>query len=306
MQEIIVIQGPTASGKTALAVDLAQHFKTVVISADSRQFYKEMSIGTAKPTQEEMQGIPHYFIDSHSIHNPVTAGSFEQEAISLLENELAHYEKIILVGGSGMFVDALCKGLDEVPINEEIQQQLRLELEENGLEILLKELQEKDPEYYEKVDKMNSHRVLRALEVIRNTGNTFSSLRNNFNNKRNFTCRYFHIDHERDILYDRINRRVDLMMEAGLLNEVMRLNEFRHISSLQTVGYKELFDFIDGHCSLEFAIDKIKQHTRNYAKRQMTWIRKNENSIALFPQRSNNLFLDVIQVIENESSKELE
>jgi len=306
VQEIIVIQGPTASGKTALSVELAQHFNTVVLSADSRQFYKEMSIGTAKPSKDEMLGIPHYFIDSHSIHQPVTAGSFEKEAISLLEGELANYEKIILVGGSGMFVDALCKGLDEVPVNLEIQQQLREELEVKGLEILLTELQEEDPEYYEKVDKQNSHRILRALEVIRSTGNSFSSLRNNFKNKRSFTCRYFHIDHERDILYDRINRRVDMMMEAGLLDEVMSLNEFRHISSLQTVGYKELFDFIDGKCTLEFAIDKIKQHTRNYAKRQMTWIRKNDNSIALFPQRSNNLFLDVINHLENEPTEELE
>lgn len=306
MQEIIVIQGPTASGKTALGVALAKHFHSVVISADSRQFYTEMNIGTAKPSKEEMQGIPHYFIDSHSIHQPVTAGAFEQEALNLLENELSNLQKVILVGGSGMFVDALCKGLDSVPVDQEIQLQLRKELEEKGLEILLEELKEKDPEYYHQVDKMNSHRILRALEVIRSTGNTFSSLRTNFKNDRKFICRYFHIDHERDILYERINHRVDLMMENGLLEEVKSLNQFRNIASLQTVGYKELFDYLDGKWSLETAVEKIKQHTRNYAKRQMTWIRRNEESIPLFPQRSNNIFLDVIQHLENEPDKDLE
>jgi len=306
VQEIIVIQGPTASGKTALGVALAKHFHSVVISADSRQFYTEMNIGTAKPSKEEMQGIPHYFIDSHSIHQPVTAGAFEQEALNLLENELSNLQKVILVGGSGMFVDALCKGLDSVPVDQEIQLQLRKELEEKGLEILLEELKEKDPEYYHQVDKMNSHRILRALEVIRSTGNTFSSLRTNFKNDRKFICRYFHIDHERDILYERINHRVDLMMENGLLEEVKSLNQFRNIASLQTVGYKELFDYLDGKWSLETAVEKIKQHTRNYAKRQMTWIRRNEESIPLFPQRSNNIFLDVIQHLENEPDKDLE
>lgn len=306
MQEIIVIQGPTASGKTALGVAVAIHYKTVVISADSRQFYKEMNIGTAKPTKEEMDGVAHYFIDSHSIHEPVSAGMFEQQALDLLENELSHLDKIVLVGGSGMFVDALCKGLDDVPVNEEIQQQLRNELEEKGLEVLLGELKEKDPDYYEQVDKMNSHRVLRALEVIRNTGNTFSSLRTNFKNNRKFTCRFFHIDHERDILYERINHRVDLMMENGLLEEVKLLYQFRNIAGLQTVGYKELFDYLDGKWPLETAVEKIKQHTRNYAKRQMTWIRRNPESIPLFPQRSNNLLLDIIQVIENEPANDLE
>lgn len=306
MQEIIVIQGPTASGKTALGVALAKHFHSVVISADSRQFYKEMNIGTAKPSKEEMDGITHYFIDSHSIHEPVTAGMFEQEALNLLENELSNLQKVILVGGSGMFVDALCKGLDNVPVDQEIQLQLRKELEEKGLEILLEELKEKDPVYYEQVDRMNSHRVLRALEVIRSTGKPFSSLRTNFKQNRKFTCRYFHIDHERDILYERINHRVDMMMENGLLEEVKTLNEFRNIASLQTVGYKELFDYLDGKWSLETAIEKIKQHTRNYAKRQMTWIRRNQESIPLYPQRSNNIFLDVIHHLENESGKDLE
>lgn len=230
-----------------------------------------------------MDGVPHYFIDSHSIFEPVTAGSYEQEAMRLIQRELYGYNTIILVGGSGMFIDALCKGLDPIPTDPVIQEELRKELEENGLESLLEELKQDDPVYYEQVDRQNAPRVLRALEVFRLTGIPFSEQRSNAKQQRPFQPIYFHIDHPREILYERINKRVDIMMEQGLLDEVSRLYPNKTLTALQTVGYKELFDYLDEHCTLEFAIDKIKQHTRNYAKRQMTWINRNSESIGLNP-----------------------
>ncbi len=275
-------------------MQLAKHFNTVVLSADSRQFYKETSIGTAKPTTDEMEGVPHYFIDSHSIFEPVTAGMYEQEALELLQGELTAYRTIILVGGSGMFIDALCKGLDPIPTDAGIQEQLRKELDEKGLETLLEELKEDDPVYYDQVDRQNAPRVLRALEVIRLTGIPFSEQRSNSKQQRPFQSIYFHIDHPREVLYDRINRRVDVMMEQGLLDEVNRLYKHKQLTALQTVGYKELFDYIDGTCTLEFSIEKIKQHTRNYAKRQMTWINRNSESIALNPISGTLLFQQVL------------
>lgn len=306
VKQLIVIQGPTASGKTALAIAVAQHFNTVIISADSRQFYREMNIGTAKPNAEELAAVKHYFIDSHSIENPLSAGQFEAEAMELLQNELKDLETVVVVGGSGMFIDALCKGLDDVPTDENIRGQLRNEYETRGLQVMLNELRKTDPVYYEEVDRQNSHRVLRALEVIRITGKPFSDLRKNFNKERPFVCRYFHIDHDREELYNRINHRVDLMIEAGLIDEVKALENKKDLASLQTVGYQELFDCFDGVYLLDEAIDKIKQHTRNYAKRQMTWIRRNPNSIALIPGRKKTLLEQLLKNIENQSSEDLE
>ncbi len=300
MKKLIVIQGPTASGKTALAIAVAQHFNTVIISADSRQFYKEMNIGTAKPTAEELSTVQHYFIDSHSIETPLTAGQFEIEAMALIENELAHLQTIVVVGGSGMFIDALCKGLDDIPTDETIRQQLSEEHDTRGLQVMLNELRQKDPVYYNEVDQKNSHRVLRALEVIRITNQPFSDLRKNFNKERPFTCDYFHIDHDREELYTRINHRVDLMIDAGLIDEVKSLEEKKELASLQTVGYQEIFDCFDGVYLLDEAIDKIKQHTRNYAKRQMTWIRRNPNSIALIPNKKKTLLEQLLKNIDNQ------
>lgn len=277
-KKLFVIEGPTASGKTSLAVELAKHFKTVVLSSDSRQFYKEMSIGTAKPSREEMEGIKHYFIDSHSLEEPVTAGKYEKQALEILKQEFKIHDTIILVGGSGMFTNALCNGLDNIPVFPEIQLELRNELEEFGSEKLLLELQSSDTEYFENVDKSNNMRVLRALEVIRGTGSTFTSFRKNSSNERPFNVKRFVINHDRAVLYDRINLRVDLMIENGLLEEVKQLEKFRNLAPLQTVGYSEVFDFFDGKWTLEECIDKIKQHTRNYAKRQLTWFKRNPDS----------------------------
>ena len=278
MQELIVIEGPTASGKTALAVALAKLLNTVVLSADSRQFYKEIAIGTAKPDHEEMQGIRHYFIDSHSIHTPVTAAGFADEALQLLQNELAHLPFVVVAGGSGMFIDALCIGLDPIPTDDTIQQQLRTEWETNGLQPLLDELQQADPLFFAEADTENPPRVMRALEVIRLTGKPYSEWRQKTPPPRPFKVSRFVIEHPREQLYERINIRVDLMMANGLLEEVRSMQPFQSLTSLQTVGYKELFDYFDGKHSLEEAVEKIKQHTRNYAKRQLTWFKRHPES----------------------------
>lgn len=298
MQQLIVIEGPTASGKTSLAVALAKAWNTVVLSADSRQFYKELAIGTAKPTREEMGGIPHYFIDSHPISTPVSAAQYEAEAMELILGKLANYPKLILVGGSGMFIDALCIGLDPIPTSVDIQTVLRKELEEKGIEPLLQELNEKDPEFYQRVDKQNPMRILRALEVIRLTGIPFSIWRKNELPKRPFEVIRFVINHPRDILYERINLRVDHMIEAGLIEEVKNVAQYRDLTALQTVGYKEVFDYLDGETDLETCVSKIKQHTRNYAKRQLTWFKKHPDTIWLDAKSTNELCKEILQIVE--------
>lgn len=298
MQQLIVIEGPTASGKTALAVNLAKHLKTVVISADSRQFYKELAIGTAKPTEEEMDGIPHYFINSHSISTPLTAAQFETEAMNLICTELKNHSKIIVAGGSGMFIDALCIGLDPIPKDEQIQLSLRTELSNKGLDPLLSELKQSDPVYYQEVDRSNPTRILRALEVIRISGRPYSELRKQEPPTRPFEVMRFVIDHPREQLYDRINRRVDYMIDQGLIDEVRSVEAFRKSTTLQTVGYKEVFDYFDGIYSFDACIEKIKQHTRNYAKRQLTWFRKHPDSIWIPFSNSEKMTQDILQAID--------
>lgn len=298
MQQLIVIEGPTASGKTALAVALAKALDTVVLSADSRQFYKELSIGTAKPGMGELEGIPHYFIDSHSIANPVSASQYEAEAMELIRGKLAHHSKLILVGGSGMFIDALCIGLDPIPADLQMQKLLTQELNEKGIEPLLEELKEADPDYYQQVDKQNPMRILRALEVIRLTQIPFTTWRKNDLPKRPFEVIRFVINHPREVLYDRINQRVDLMIEAGLIDEVRNVSEYRNLTALQTVGYKEVFEYLDGNWELETCIDKIKQHTRNYAKRQLTWFKRHPETIWLDAKPTNEMRDEILQIIQ--------
>lgn len=307
MQQLIVIEGPTASGKTALGIALAKHYNSVVVSADSRQFYKEIAIGTAKPSIEEMQGVPHYFIDSHSITDAVSAGKYEQQALHLLATTLTNLKNIILVGGSGMFIDALCNGLDPIPIDALIQEQLRNELATNGLEPLLNELKERDFAFYEQVDKNNPVRILRALEVIRATGKPFSSFRNKNANVRPFIVRRFVIDHPRDQLYERINKRVDIMIENGLFAEVKAVEHLKKSAALQTVGYKEVFDFWDGKYASETeCIDKIKQHTRNYAKRQLTWFKKHPDVLWIPFTSTEQMSATISEIIDNEPITNME
>lgn len=274
-QYLIVIGGPTASGKTAFAVQLAKHFYTEIVSCDSRQFYQEMNIGTAKPTAAEMQGVVHHFIGHRRITDVYSVGDFEKDAMALLHDLFQKYNIVVAVGGSGLYIKALCEGLDVFPeISEDIRQQVRQLYAEQSLEGLQKALQVADPLYFNEVDRQNPHRLIRALEVSWGSGQPFSSFRKNVTKERFFTPIYIEINLPRDLLYDRINKRVDVMMENGLLDEVKGLYPQRNRSALQTVGYQELFSYLEGAMTLEEAVDKIKQNSRNYAKRQLTWWRR--------------------------------
>lgn len=278
-KKLIVIGGPTASGKTALAVTLAKKWNTVVISADSRQFYKEMNLGTAKPSVAEMDGIPHYFIDSHSIANELNASTFAKEAEILLAELFETLDVVIVVGGSGMFMDALCYGLDEIPHDNVIQEKFNQRFKEEGLLPLVEELQLKDPEFCIAADLSNPVRVIRALEVIELTGEKFSTLRKNTRKQQPFAIHYFAINIERELLYERINNRVDLMIENGLEQEVAQLKEYRSLKPMLTVGYSEWFDFWEGKTERDTCVEMIKQNSRRYAKRQLTWFNKNKDII---------------------------
>lgn len=271
--KLIVIQGPTASGKTKIAVELAKFLNTVVISADSRQFYKEISIGTAKPTQEEMAGVKHYFIDSHLLEDELSAARFATEARELILKDLVHLEYVIIVGGSGLFIQALCEGLDAIPHDLNLQNQLNEEWKTNGLTAFLEELQHNDPDYFQLIDKENPLRVIRAIEAMRISGKTMTELRSGYEKVSFDTVYYFTTDLPREELYKRINDRVDQMLVLGLENEARSIYDLKHLKSLQTVGYREFFDFFDGKISRQNAIDLVKQHSRNYAKRQITWFK---------------------------------
>jgi len=276
-KKLIVIAGPTAVGKTATAIRLAQQLKTEIISADSRQFYNEMSIGTAKPDAEELSQAKHHFIDSHSITDNFTVGNFEKEALLLLDELFKTHDQLIMVGGSGLFIQAVTQGFDNLPAaNPEIREKLNQEFAEKGIEHLQQKLKEADPDYYNKVDLNNPQRLIRALEVFQATGKSFSSYRKATVNTRPFESIKIVLDLPREELYDRINRRVDIMIEQGLVEEVRSLLPYRQLNALNTVGYSELFDYFDGKTDLPAAIDLIKQNTRRFAKRQLTWFRKDK------------------------------
>lgn len=274
---LIVIVGPTAVGKTDLCVELAKYFEIPVISADSRQFFKEMTIGTAKPSNEEMQGVVHHFINSHSITQPFNAGAYSEEALKLIDKLFAEKNYLILTGGSGLYIKAVCEGFDEMPeVEEEIRNQLVSEYSYKGLSPLLEELKVSDPVYFEEVDKANHQRILRALEVIRSTGVPFSFYRKNEKASRSFRVIKIGLERPREELYGRINRRMDLMLEAGLEEEVQTLIPYKNMNALQTVGYKEVFDFLDGIYDREEMIRLLKRNSRRYAKRQLTWFKKDK------------------------------
>ena len=294
-KQLIVIQGPTASGKTALAIALAQKLNTVIVSADSRQFYKEVAIGTAKPTREEQVGIKHYFIDSHSIHDSITVADYVNQALEILSDLFSKFHQVILVGGSGLYIDALCDGLDDIPTDKSIREQIQTQFQLEGLNGLLKELQDVDLDYFRKVDQANPLRIFRAIEVYRLTGKPYSFFLQNSNKpKRNFESIRFVINLDRDVLYDRINRRVDMMIEAGLEDEVRSVNEYRHLQSLQTVGYSELFNYFDKEITFKEAVDLIKRNTRRYAKRQLTWFRRNTEAIWLDSDTLENQLKEIL------------
>jgi len=277
---LIVICGPTAVGKTHFAIQLAKHFNTSIISADSRQFYREMNIGTAKPTPDELKEVPHHFINNLSIYDEYSAGQFEEETLEILNQ---HFEKkpgvpIIMAGGSGLFIQAVCEGFDNLPgIDKNVRENLNQQYQLKGIEFLQVLLEEKDPVYFKLVDQKNPQRLIRALEVIESTGKTFTSYRNRQPIPRKFKSIYFGLQLERTILYERINNRVEEMMKKGLLKEVKKLLVHKHLNALQTVGYQELFDHLDGITTLEESVELIKRNSRRYAKRQMTWFRRIEN-----------------------------
>ena len=279
MPTLISVVGPTAIGKTKLAIDLAQHFNTEIISADSRQFYQEMSIGTAKPTPEELAAAPHHFVNFLPITQLYSAGDFERDALAKLGELFKKNEVVIMVGGSGMYVDAVCKGFDNLPdIKPEIREQLNNQLATEGLEALTTQLAQLDPDYYNQVDLANKQRVVRALEVCLTTGKSFSSFRKQNLVQRSFDIITVGLTWEREKIYERINQRVDQMVNQGLIEEAKALFPQRALNALQTVGYREIFSAINNECTLEEAITNIKTNTRRFAKRQLTWFNKNEKT----------------------------
>ncbi|GAA4303249.1 tRNA (adenosine(37)-N6)-dimethylallyltransferase MiaA [Aestuariibaculum suncheonense] len=277
---LISIIGPTAIGKTALSIKLANHFNTEIISADSRQFFKEMQIGTAAPSPEELAAARHHFIHHKSIQENYSVGSFEKDALSCLETLFKTHDIVIMVGGSGLYVDAVTKGLDDFPdVDPSIRTTLNNDLETKGLTHLQTQLKTLDPISYNTIAIDNPHRVIRALEICIGTEQPYSSFLNKGKNKRSFKTLTVGLTADREIIYNRINRRVDIMMDEGLLDEVQQLLPYKDLNALNTVGYKELFNYLDGEWDLEFAVSEIKKNSRRFAKRQLTWFKKTENAL---------------------------
>lgn len=278
MKYLISIGGPTAIGKTKLAIALAQYFKTEIISADSRQFFKEMKIGTAVPTDEELQQAPHHFIQHKSIFENYSVGDFERETIKLIDNLFKINNIVVMVGGSGLYSNAVINGLDDFPeIPPQIRNTLNTDFQNFGISFLQQKLQQIDPEQYNRMDNQNPQRLIRALEVCLASGKPYSSFLNQTSKKRNFIPIEIALKADREIVYQRINQRVELMLHNGLLCEAQKLYPHKYLNALQTVGYRELFDFFDRKTNLREAIENIKMNTRRFAKRQFTWFNKNKN-----------------------------
>lgn len=287
---LIVICGPTASGKTALAVELAQELSTIVISADSRQFYREMRIGTAAPSVEEQKGVPHYFIHHLSVHQPYNASMFAGDVLELTGSYFSDHSAAIMAGGSGLYIDMVVNGMDPLPDPDpEIRQLIDHRLKHEGIEALREWLRELDPDYYRQIDLSNPKRLQRAIEVCLITGKPYSQQRTSEPKERNFRTLKIGLDWPREELFDRISRRTDSMIESGLVEEVKGLMHLRHLNSLQTVGYRELFRYLDGEISLDQAITDIKTNTRRYAKRQLTWFKRDTTIRWLTPDQFHTI-----------------
>lgn len=272
---LIVITGPTAVGKTDLCLDIAKFFGIPIINADSRQIYREIKIGTAAPTEEQLQQVRHYFVGTQALTDYYSASIYEQEVMSLLDTLFQTSDYALLSGGSMMYIDALCNGIDDIPtVDDETRNTLKRRLAEEGLESLCEQLRVLDPEHYEIVDKKNPRRVVHALEICLMTGRTYTSFRTNEHKERPFNIIKIGLTRDREIIYERINRRVDIMMEQGFLDEARSVYPLRHLNALNTVGYKELFAYLDGTWSLDEAIERIKGNTRRYARKQLTWYKK--------------------------------
>jgi len=297
---LISIVGPTAIGKTALSIKLAQQFNTEIISADSRQFYKEMNIGTAVPNIEELRSAKHHFIQHKSIKNNYSVGDFEREAISIINEIHKENSTALMVGGSGLYIKAVTRGLDYFPeVNANIRQDLNLKLENNGLPNLQEQLKLLDPNTYKSIAIDNPQRVIRALEICIGTGKPYSSFLTNPEKTRNFKTISIGLNAERSIIYDRINQRVDIMIANGLLDEAKALLPYKHLNALNTVGYKELFQYFEGNYTLEFAVSEIKKNTRRFAKRQLTWFRK-DDSVKWFDYKTE--VSEIIKYIEDKKN----
>ncbi len=275
---LICIVGATAIGKTALSIQLAQHFNTEIISCDSRQFYKEMSIGTAVPSKEELVAAKHHFIQNRSIFDNYSVGQFEKDALKKLDELFKTHNIVVMVGGSGLYTNAVINGLDYFPeVSPDIRENLNKEIEDGNIQQLQNKLKELDEESYNSIEIDNPHRLIRALEICIGTGKTYSSFKNKPKAKRNFTPIKIGLTADREIMYNRINQRVDIMMENGLLEEAENLYKHKNLNALQTVGYRELFEYFSGNCTLDFAISEIKKNTRRFAKRQVTWNKKDKD-----------------------------
>ncbi|MEL7001872.1 MAG: tRNA (adenosine(37)-N6)-dimethylallyltransferase MiaA [Bacteroidota bacterium] len=296
MNHLLVIVGPTAVGKTSFCIQLAREFKTEIISADSRQFFRELEIGTAKPSDKELAEAKHHFINSHSINDEFSAGSYEKAALSCISNRFEDKRILILTGGSGLYIQAVTEGMSVMPkIDKEVRDELNLKLQEHGLMTLVDELAEVDPEYHQKVDKDNPQRVIRALEVYRSSGNKYSEYRKKASVKRPFNVIKIGLDRPREQLYARINLRMDQMLDEGLVEEVKSLYDYKDHNALQTVGYKEVFDYLDGFYDHDEMVRLLKRNSRRYAKRQMTWFRRDQDIIWFHPD-------DIAQVIKHVNS----
>ncbi len=292
---LIVIVGPTAVGKTAMAIEIARYFQTEILSADSRQFYKELHIGVASPTDDELKLAKHHFIGNLSISDNYNVSMYETEALLCLDQIFRNKNTAVLVGGSGLYINAVCKGIDELPDPEEsLREEIKENFEKQGIEYLRNQLKILDPEYYNQVDLANPKRLMRAIEVCLTTGKTYSSLRVNQQKPRNFNIIKIGLNLTREILYVRINKRVDNMLEEGLLAEAESFFSYRQLNALNTVGYKELYEYMDAKVSLEFAIEKIKINSRRYAKRQLTWFNRDEE-INWFEATEKNKIIDFIE-----------
>jgi tRNA dimethylallyltransferase len=279
---LIVICGSTATGKTDIAIAVAKHFNTEIVSADSRQLFRETNVGTAKPSAQQLKEVPHHFINSHSIHDAMNTGIYEDACIALLDNLFAKHNTVVIAGGTGLYINAVLNGIDNLPTSDaNVRNELQRTFNEKGITALQEQLKKSDPVTFSNIDLQNPNRVMRALEVCLVTGKPFSSFLHRKKTERNFKSIVIGIEKNRSELYNGINQRVDKMMEDGLVKEAEELFPLRHLNALQTVGYKELFDYFENKISLPEAIEKIKQHTRNYAKRQLTWFKKTEGIVWL-------------------------
>ena len=278
MKTLIVIVGPTGVGKTALCLEVAERLGTFIINADSRQIFRDIPIGTAAPTAEEQKRVKHFFVGKLHINDYYNASMFENDVIELLDKLFGEKDNIIMSGGSMMYVDAVCNGIDDIPsVNESIRQQVKSLYEADGLDIIKEKLKKFDPEYFEIVDKNNPKRVIHALEICLSTGKTYTSFRTNTKKERNFRIIKIGLNRDRDELYSRIDKRVDLMIENGLIEEAKQMYPHKELNSLNTVGYKELFNYFDGKCTLDEAIFKIKSNTHKYCRKQLTWFKRDKD-----------------------------